>query len=109
MSIGLTTDASLDFVTLQDRIKDEESAVVVRLANLVGKTESGVAFNAHVYVSVDDANLPLSKLFPIAAGGDAAHDPNVVTWLAHYPGQRVICEGPVYVSGSLTNIAVVGQ
>jgi hypothetical protein len=106
----MTSDASLDFVTLQNRIKDEELEVVVRLTSLVGMTEDGVSFNAHVYVSVDDNGLPFSKLFIVPADGIANDDPNVKAWLAQYPGQNVVCANPVYVSGSLINkIAVVGK
>jgi len=109
MSIALTSEASLDFVTLQNRIKDEESSAVVRLTNLTGKTESGVPFNAHVYASVDDNALPFSRLFIVPAGGSAGDDPNVATWLAQNPGQKIVCEDQVYVSGSLVKIAVIGK
>jgi hypothetical protein len=109
MSIALTSEASLDFVTLQNRIKDEESEVVVRLTSLTGKIEDGVLFNAHIYKSVDDNELPLSKLFIVSAGADAGDDPIVKTWLAQNPGQKIVCEGQVYVSDSLVNIAVVGM
>ncbi|MFH0959045.1 MAG: hypothetical protein V1897_10120 [Pseudomonadota bacterium] len=109
MSIALTSDASLDFVTLQNRIKNEESKVFVRLTGLTGKTEGGVSFNAHVYESVDDNGLPFSKLFIVTGGGSADDDPTVVTWLAQNPGQKIVCENQVYVSGSLVNIAVVGK
>lgn len=109
MSIALTSEASLDFMTLQNRINNEESAVVVRLTSLTGKTESGVPFNAHIYTSVDDNDLPFSKLFIVPAGGSAGDDPNVTTWLAQHPSQDIVCEDQVYVSGSLANIVVVGK
>ena len=109
MAIGLTSEASLDFATLQGRIKDEESVVHVRLTGLIGMTHRGVAFNAHTYVLVDDKNRPLSKLFIIPAGGTAANDPNVKTWLAQNPSQRIVCEGAVFISDSATNVAVVGN
>ncbi len=107
MSIHLASEASLDLVTLQSRIKEEESAVIVRLTSLTGKTKDGVPFNAHVYTSVDNNNVPFSKLFIVSAGGNASNDPNVTTWLAQNPDQAIVCEGQVYVSSSLANIVVV--
>jgi len=109
MSIALTSEASLDFATLQNRINDEESAVVVRLTNLTGKTEEGVSFNSHIYKSIDDNELPLSKLFIVSAGESAGDDPKVKTWLAQNSGHKIVCEAQVYVSDSLVNIAVVGK
>jgi hypothetical protein len=107
MAIHLTTGADLDFPGLQRRIHEEEDEVVVRLIALVGKTESGHAFNAHIYESVDDSTEPFSQLFVVTGPGGAAHDPVVQAWLASHPGQHIRGEGNVHVSGSLTNIAVV--
>jgi hypothetical protein len=109
MAIGLTSEASLDFAILQDRIKDQESSVHVRLTGLIGMTHMGVAFNAHTYVLVDVKTRPLSKLFIIPAGGTAANDPKVKTWLAQNPSQRIVCEGGVFISDSSANVAVVGN
>lgn len=108
MAILQTSEASLDFATLQSTIKDEESEVFVRLTSLAGKTEGGVLFNAHSYVRVHDKNLPFSKLF-IVSGGSASDDPVVKTWLAQNPGREIVCENQVYVSGSSVKIAVVGK
>ena len=107
MAINHTTEAHLDFVTLQARIQQEEQHVIVRLTSLVGKEEDGVAFNAHVYESVDNNTLPYSKLFAVSVAGGAASDPVIQAWLASHPGQRIVCEDKVYISGSPTNIAVV--
>ena len=107
MPISLTSEASLDLATLQSRIKDEELEVVVRLTSLTGKTEGGVSFNAHNYISVDDNNLPFSKLFIVPEGESANKDPNVAAWLAKNSSQKIICENKAYVSDSLVNIAVV--
>jgi hypothetical protein len=107
MAIHLTTDGQLDFVTLQTRIHEQEVEVGCRLTSLLGKTESGVAFNAHVYESVDDNILPHAKLFIVSSGGGAAGDPVMQTWLASHPEQRVRCESRVYISGSLTTIAMI--
>ncbi len=108
MAIGLTSEASLDFVTLQQRIKDQEPNVHVRLTDLIGKTESAVDFNAHTYVLAEDSR-PLSKLFIIPAGQRATNDPAVETWLAQHTSQNVVCQGQVYINGSLANVAVVGN
>lgn len=107
MATTWTTEASLDFATLQTRIQQREQHVIVRLTSLVGKEENSVAFNAHAYESVDDNTLSYSKLFVVSGTGGAASDPVIQTWLANHPGQRIVCEDKVYVSGSLTNIAVV--
>lgn len=107
MSIGRSSEASLDFVTLQRTITDMEKEVHTRLTGLIGKIEEGVAFNAHTYVPVDDDNQPFSKLFIIPSGGIAANDPIVKTWLAQNSSQRVVCENQVYISSSLANVAVV--
>jgi hypothetical protein len=109
MSIGLTSEASLDLGTLQGRIAGEESLAHVRLTDLVGKTQGGIDFNAHTYVAVDDDKRSFSKLFIVPPGGAAANDPNVKTWLMQNPSQRLVCEHPVYISNSLANIAVVGN
>ena len=109
MAIGLISEASLDFGTLQSRIASEESLARVRLTDLVGKTESGTRFNGHTYVIVDDDSRPFSKLFIIHSEGTAANDPNVKTWLMQNSGQRIVCEHPVFITDSLTNIAVVGN
>ena len=105
MPIKLPTEPSLDFVTLQQRIKEEESNVFVRLTSLKGDTGGG--FNVHVYESVADNTLPFSKLFNIPDGGEAKDDPTVQTWLALNPTQEIRCEKMVYISGSLTKIAVI--
>jgi patatin-like phospholipase/acyl hydrolase len=107
MAIHFTTEASLDFATLQQTINEEEKNVFVRLTSLIGKTESSTKFNAHVYESVDDNTLPLSKIFSIPDGGSAANDPTVKTWLELNPTQQIRYEEMVYISGSLTKIAVV--
>ncbi len=107
MSINLTTEASLDFVTLQKRINEEESAVSVRLTSLTGKTQGDFKFNAHIYTSVDDKGLALSKLFVVPAGEPAANDPIVAAWLAQNSYRKIICEGKAYASDSLEYIAVV--
>ena len=107
MTIPLTTDASLNFAKLQEIINQTESRAVVRMTILTGKEENGVTFNAHDYESVDDKTLPLSKLFIIPDGGSAANDPTVQTWLKLNPPQKIRCEKMVYISGSLTKIAVV--
>jgi hypothetical protein len=107
MAIHLTTGAALDFPGLQRRIHEEEDGVVVRLTALAGKTDSGRAFNAHIYESVDASTQPFSQLFVVTGSGGAAHDPVIQAWLASHPGQRIIDEDNVYVSGSLTTIAVV--
>ena len=109
MSIGLISEASLDFVKLHQIITDQESNVHVRLTGLVGKTESGVDFNAHIYVLVNDDNRPLSKLFIISAGQSAANDPIVKTFLAQNTSQKVVCQDQVYINGSLANVAVIGN
>lgn len=107
MPIALLSEASLDFVTLQSRVTNEELKVVVRLSNLRGKVEDGVAFNAHVYNSVDNNELPFSKLFVIPDGGSANSDPDVTKWLAQNSSQGIVCEERVYVCDSLLNIAIV--
>lgn len=109
MSIGLTSEASLDFVTLQQRITDQELKVRVRLTGLVGKTEKSLDFNVHTYVLVNDDNRPLSKLFIIAAGQNVANDPIVKTFLAQNLSQKVVCQDQVYINGSLANVAVIGN
>jgi hypothetical protein len=108
MPIVRTSEASLDFVTLLNRIKEEESEVGDRLISLIGKTENGSPFNAHIYKSIDDNSLPFSKLF-IISNGNAKDDPIVKTWLAQNTGQKIVCEEQVYVSSSLVKIAVVGK
>jgi hypothetical protein len=107
MAIPLTTPASLDFATLQQRIKEEESIVSVRLISLIGKEENSTSFNAHIYESVDDDTLPLSKLFIIPNDGAAKDNPIVKAWLELNPTQEIRCEEKVYISGSPTKIAVV--
>ena len=107
MAIHLTTEASLNFAALQQKINKTESDAFVRLTSLTGATLSGLNFNALVFESVDDNNLPLSKLFIIPDGGSAANDPTVKTWLALNPTQEIRCEQMVYISGSLTKIAVI--
>ena len=107
MAVHLTTEAQLNFGELQTRIHEQEEEAITRLTNLVGKEEEGVAFNAHLYEVVDDNTPPYSTLFVVTGAGGGASDPVIKTWLANHRGQRIICEGNVYISGSLTNIAVV--
>ncbi|MGO9577885.1 MAG: hypothetical protein ACLP2P_00585 [Desulfobaccales bacterium] len=109
MAIHLRTEASLNFAALQQKINQTESDAFVRLTSLKGETVSGLDFNALVFESVDDNTPPLSKLFIIPDGGSAANDPTVQTWLAQHPTppQEIRCEEMVFVSGSLTKIAVV--
>ncbi|MRS05446.1 hypothetical protein EG832_19860 [bacterium] len=108
MSIRRTSEASLDLSTLQSRINNIESKVVVRLENLEGMTEEGLDFNIHDYKLINDKSLPFSRLFLIPAGGTACDDPNVAAWLLQNKGHKIICEKPAYISGSLNQIAVVG-
>jgi D-ribose pyranose/furanose isomerase RbsD len=107
MAIHLTTEAQLDLVQLQNRIHEQEEQVVTRLTSLVGKKENGIAFNAHDYELVADNTTPYSTLFVVSGAGGAASNPIIQTWLANHPGERIVCENSVYVSGSPTNIAVV--
>jgi hypothetical protein len=107
MPVSIVSEASLDIVVLQGKIKDEEFNVWVRLEKLVGKSEHGVSFNAHTYETIYDNNLPLSTLFIVADGGEASNDPIIKNHLDNNPGQILICEEMVYVSNSLTKVAVV--
>ena len=108
MAIGLTTKASLNFAELQKRITEMESDAFIRMTSLKGETVSGVNCNAHVYESVDDKSQPISRLFIIPDGGSADNDPTVQTYLKLNSSQEKRCEEMVYISGSLTKIAVVG-
>ena len=107
MSIGITTDASFDFVTLQNSTKNNESLASIRLTKLTGTTVSGLDFNAHTYESVNDNNLPFSKLFEIPGGGSSASDPKVKAWIAKNPTQKVVFEDKVFIKGLSTTIAGV--
>jgi len=109
MSIHLTTEALLDFATLQNRIHEEESKVIVRLSSLTGKKEGNIAFNAHVYEAIEDNNWPFSKLFVIPEDGNSANDPNVMAWLAGHSGQEVVGDDDIYIIDKLTKIAIVGK
>jgi len=114
--IPYSIDASLDFVTLRDRIEGREKRLHYRLADLIGKTESGNNADANVnvliLVAADKDDRPFSELFIIPDGqskGDATKDPTVKTWLSQHAGQRIVCEGNVYISNSLTWVAVLGN
>lgn len=112
MAIPYSTEASLDFVTLKNRIEDREKHLHYRLTYLIGKTENGTNVNSLNLVEADKDNRPFSELFIIPEGqsnGDAVKDPTVQTWLKLHTGQRVVCEGNVYISNSLAWVAVVGN
>ena len=103
MSVNVTTEASLDFATLQARIYQQEQHGVVRLTSLAGKWVNGVTFNAHVYKSVEDHRQPYSKLFV----NTGFSDPAIMAWLSSHLGQHIVCESNIYINGALTKIVVV--
>jgi hypothetical protein len=107
MSIAITSEASLDLVTLQKIIAQKESSAPYRLRVLLGKEEEGHPYNAHDYVRVADGKAPQSRLFDVGSDGNAEDDPVVKTWLDQHPGQSVVCANEVYISDSLERIAVV--
>jgi hypothetical protein len=108
MSIGFTTEASLDLGELKDRIKTMELKAIVRLADLVGKTVNDFNFNAHKYEMVKDNTWPFSELF-VLGQGFAAEDTVISAYLMNKRELEIVCEGPVYAGGTLTKVAVVGK
>ena len=107
LSVFLRTDPKYNLEELQGAINDWEDHFSIRLANLKGDQEDGVPFNVHTYESVNKKDQPLSKLFPISGGGPAKDDPVVKTWLEQHKDQKIRSEENVYISNSLTKIAVV--
>jgi len=108
MPFQRTLEATLDLVELQKAIRAQENSFV-RLTKLTGMIENRYPFNVLVFKRVYDNVLPFSKLFVVDVGGNADRNPEVFTWLTQYPGQIIVCQDQVYVSGSLMKIAVVGK
>ena len=107
MPVGFVTGADLTLSSLQTTVDDQEGLIHGRLLSMVGQSNQGVPFNAHSYELVDDDSIPLTRLFVVTDGGDAANDPAVTAYVAGGANRKIVFQGKVYVQGSLATIAFV--